>query len=171
MVIPSTAGLGNIIGQNISFLSAWSFADHDTGLPFASFDGIAGFTYSGNSQVTQYPLESGDFRYYNKMDTPNELELTLVKSGMSLPAQKKKFIKTLQDYVGKPKLVDIGTTSGAYIGYTIDGMNFSNLPDECADILLVTLSIKEIRIKAGIKVAKPKAMDRVKSAFQQLVGL
>lgn len=171
MVIPSTAKMGNIIAQNVSFLDSWNFVDHDTGLPFCSFDSFGSFSMNASASVTQYPIEGGSFRYYNKDDSPTNIEITLIKSGLVIPGQKKKFINTLQQYVGQPKLVDISTTSGTYIGYTIQEMKFGNLPDDCADMLMVTLTITEVRTKKAMEAAKPKAKDRIKSAFQQLIGL
>lgn len=170
MVIPSTAKLGNIIGGAIG-LGSWNMVDHDTGLPFCSFDSFYSFQMTSDSNVSQYPIEGGSFRYWNKDDTPSELEVTLVKSGLTLPGEKKKFVKTLQQYVGQPRLVDISTTSQSYIGYTINKMQFTNMPDDCSDILMINLSLTEVRIKAGMKTTKPKAADRVKAGFKQLVGI
>ena len=67
--------------------------------------------------------------------------------------------------------MDISTTSQSYIGYTINKMQFTNMPDDCSDILMINLSLTEVRIKAGMKTTKPKAADRVKAGFKQLVGI
>ena len=172
MVIPSTAKLGNIIAQNSGGdLGSWSFVDHETGLQFCNFDSFGSFSLDNSSEVAQYPLEGGSFHYYNKLDTPTDLEVTLIKSGLELPKMKQKFIRTLRQYAGQPKLVDITTPSGAYIGYTIRQMQFQNLPEECSDMLVVTLSISEIRLSTELSAAKPKASARVKDAFKQLVGI
>lgn len=170
MVIPSTAKLGNIVAQLIG-LDNWNFVDHGTGLPFCAFDSFGAFNMTASARVSQYPIEGGSYRYYNKDDSPTDVEVTLIKSGLVIPGQKKKFIKTLQEYVGQPKLVDVSTPSGTYIGYTIREMNFGNLPDDCADMLMVTLSLSEVRTKKAMTATKPEAKDRIKSAFQQLVGL
>ena len=174
MNFPSTAKLGNIVGANVSVLGGWDFIDHETQLTAFAFDSFFGFGYNKTNNIVQYPIEQGSFSTYNKQVLPFALNVILIKSGLSLPTQKKTFIKKINEYADKAKYVDVITPSGTYLNCTISGVQFQNMPDEGADLIAVKLTISEIRqlpSETAFEVKKPSVSARVLQGMKSMVGL
>lgn len=174
MNFPSTAKLGNIIGANVSVLGGWDFVDHETQLTAFAFDSFFGFGYNKANNIVQYPIEQGTFSTYNKQVNPFTLSVTLIKSGLSLPTQKKIFIKKVNEYAEQSKFVDVVTPSGTYLNCTISGVQFQNMPDDGADLIEVKLTISEVRqlpSETVTAVKKPSIGARVLQGMKSMVGL
>lgn len=175
MKIPSIAGVQNIVANAWpNVFGAWTILDHDTQLEICSFDSFYDFGYNKKTNVVQYPIENGSFASYNKQNNPVNFSVSLIKSGLNLPFQKRDFIKKLKDYTEQAKYVDIITPSGTYLNCTLSDLSFKNEPDEGSDIILARLSITEVRqvLTMGIEEVKTlNAAQQVKRGLRTLVGI
>ena len=175
MKIPSIAGVQNIVANSwSSVFGAWTILDHDTQLEVCAFDSFYDFGYNRKTNVVQYPIENGSFATYNKQNNPVVFTVSLVKSGLNFPFQKRDFIKKLSDYTEQAKYVDIITPSGTYLNCTLSDLSFKNEPDEGSDIILARLTISEVRSTLNASAGEVKELntwEKVNRGLRTLVGV
>lgn len=143
----------NLSDLTKGFVGRWTIYDSETQKQICYFDSFERFIYLQKNLVVQYPIEQGSFATYNKINNPLNLGVVLTKSGFSINQSldvmgafsKEKFLDDLDVYVNGVKKVDIVTPSKTFLGFSIESANYTNSVEEGADILIVTLEIKEIR--------------------------
>ncbi|MGN0016015.1 MAG: phage baseplate protein [Candidatus Avelusimicrobium sp.] len=154
MAIPTTADLrhaiGQVAGKDITGIRGWQLLDHKTSKQICSFTSFFGFEHAQKAKVVDYPVEadalnSGSFYTYNKQLEPFKDTVTLIKDGINLPGQKEKFLQDLEKYLHGLDTVDIITPDKTYINCLIEGNTYKKTAADGADLILVTLSIREIR--------------------------
>jgi hypothetical protein len=164
MIIPSVAKLQNFLRSQLpGIFGTWSVYDTNTMRPICSFDTFYGFSYTKKNTVTEYPIEQGSFATYNKQTAPFNAGVILIKSGLNFNSDRKRFLDTLEDYCDSTKLVDIATPSKTYIGCTLGGLDYKHMPDDGADLLVVSLDIKQIKelvpISSANLITSPKNLN------------
>ena len=175
MKIPSIAGVQNIVANTWpNYFGAWTILDHDTQLEICSFDSFYDFGYNKKTNVVQYPIENGSFATYNKQNNPAAFSVSLVKSGLNFPFQKRDFIKKLNEYTEQAKYVDIITPSGTYLYCTLSDLSFKNEPDEGSDIILARLTVSEVRHVLAWGTGEVKELNgwqKAKRGLRTLIGV
>lgn len=118
-IIPSAADLSvtNIIGavRSGSFLSAYQtlfglkYGIYKEGKPIIEVDTILEINISNQSQISDYPIETGSFATYNKVALPSTYRLEMLKTNSLIGASKSDVIGTLQSLL-RPAKPDYSTT-------------------------------------------------------------
>lgn len=154
MAIPTTADLrqaiGQVAGKDIAGIRGWQLLDHETGKQICSFTSFFGFEHSQKAKVVDYPVEAsalsaGSFYTYNKQIEPFKNTVTLIKDGINLPGAKEKFLQDLEKYLHGLAAVDIITPDKTYINCLLEGNTYKKTASDGADLILVTLNIRELR--------------------------
>jgi hypothetical protein len=133
----------------------WTIVDDNKAGQFflraiASFDSFLGWKYDKSHDVSEYPLENGSFRSYNKVLKPFTATAILVKSGLNLPFQKKAFLDKLEEYCNTTKLVCVITPQGVYRSLTITGISTNNDSSNNPGMVVANVSLKEIQTQLSI---------------------
>lgn len=147
MKIPSIAQASNIIAQTVGngILGYWSIVDSRTQELIAQFDSFYKFGYNQTNDIASYPIENGSFATYNKQSNPFDTTVSLIKSGLTLPYSKQRFIEDLEEYSKRPLPVDIITPMKTYINCSLSGLSFEFDPEDNSDMVIVNLPIKQIQ--------------------------
>lgn len=95
------------------------------------------------SKVTQMPVENGSFVSYNIVDTPLEMEVTLIKQG--LPQDLQDVVNTLLDYISNTELVSIVTPDCEYPNMKLTKANFERSAENGTDRLICECNFVEVR--------------------------
>lgn len=112
--LAAIAELGDLTGIDVlnPLPTDWKILDANTSAPVIVPDTVARFEYRGESRVADYPMEQGAFASYNKVQTPFDLRMTMVCSGLNF-AQKAISaitgalgIDTGQDLMQRPDFLD-----------------------------------------------------------------
>ncbi len=173
MIIPSIAQVQNLAASVIGY-GYWSLVDTLSQKTIASFDSFFDFDYNKENAIASYPLEDGKFASYNKQQNPFNITITLIKSGLTLPYDKKNFVSALEKYCDKPLLVDVITPHGAYLHCSLSGLSFKNSPDENNDIIAARINIKQIEYIASEKtgtVKIPNASARARQGLKSILNI
>ncbi len=122
-----------------------------TGLTGGAIQALGlGGTYSTNSidfsketRVSDFPIERGGFVQYNKVEMPaNPLVVLCLDSNES---GRRQFLEAIDKATLSTDLYSVVTPEVTYINYTIERYNYSRRSDRGATLLMVELTLKEIR--------------------------
>ena len=173
MIIPSIAQVQNLVAATLGY-GYWTLVDHETQEYVTSFDSFYDFDFNAENAIANYPLEQGQFVTYNKQRNPFNISLTLIKSGLTLPYEKKRFVDALKKYSNNALLIDVITPHGSYLNCTLSGLSFKNSPDENNDIIMAKVNIKEVMfftVDAVGTVKISNASNRLLQGLKSMVGL
>ena len=146
-LIDQAISLGGAAIINGVFGKKWGIFDQ-YGSPIFLTDSFIAMTYNAGASVSNFPVENGEFRSYNKTRNPSIASVTLAKSvggvmkrGVFLAQLEARLKSTLSFYVVTPEYV--------YMNYQIIGINHSRSASEGATLIKVNLDLQEI-VKAKI---------------------
>lgn len=118
------------------------------GVPIILADSMVGMTYDAGASVSNFPVENGEFRSYNKTRNPSMASVTLAKgSGGTL--KRGLFLTQLETLLKSTISFYIVTPEYVYMNYQIIGINHSRSASEGATLIKVNLDLQEI-VKAKI---------------------
>ena len=98
---------------------------------------------SAENQVAHEPVEKGSFAAYNKAASPTQLRVTLSRGGTGYDQQS--MLDTLERLCNGTDLVTLVTPAQEYAGYNLESYTYSRKSDRGAQLLVVELSLIEIR--------------------------
>ena len=117
--------------------------------------------YSKETRVSDFPLEHGSFASYNKVETPAAPVVTLCLTGSE--NNRRTFLESIDTACKSTDLYSVVTPEKDYIGYTIERYNYARTASKGATLLIVEITLKEIREVSALytmsnkgKVDKPK---------------
>ena len=113
------------------------------GLPFTSTYSTDSVDYVKETSVSDFPVERGGFASYNKVEAPANPQVRLCMQGTE--AQRTTFLNAIAAACKSTDLYDVTTPEKSYKGYNIERYDFSRTAHHGATLLIVTLSLKEIR--------------------------
>lgn len=99
--------------------------------------------YSKELQVSDFPLERGSFAAYNKVERPATPSVTFAFAGSE--SDRTQFLNVIDDATRSTNLYSIVTPEVTYVNYTIERYNYQRRNSKGATLLIVELSLKEIR--------------------------
>jgi len=99
--------------------------------------------YSKETRVSDFPIERGSFASYNKVETPANPLVTMSMSGNE--ADRKKFLDAIDAACKSTDLYSVVTPEVTYIDYSIERYNYQRRNNRGANMLVVEISLKEIR--------------------------
>ena len=132
--------MGFLAGANSN---EFYLVDSDTGLSAFDFDTLIQFEVRAEGYVVSAPIEQGSFASYNKVDSPNYIEVQLAKQGTDDVLQAA--LKTLDNLQTTASKVNLITPVAEYENYTLESYDFSMTQREGLGVLYVRLHLIEIR--------------------------
>lgn len=121
----------------------FALVDSETSLSAFDFDSLIQFEVRAEGYVVSAPIEQGSFASYNKVDSPNYIEVQLARQGTDDVLQAAlKTLDTLQTTAGKVNFV---TPVAEYENYTLESYDFSMNQRDGLGVLYIRLHLVEIR--------------------------
>lgn len=123
----------------------------------------AAVEYGKAMRISDFPVERGSFASYNKVETPASPLVTLSFSGSE--SDRAKFLTSLDEATKSTGLYSVVTPEVQYVNYSIESYSYSRRADRGATLLIVELTLKEIRqvsaqyTQAGGQAKSPKQPD------------
>lgn len=123
-------------------------------------DTIVDVDFQGDSRVSDFPVEAGQFASYNKVQQPDVFRVRMSKGGT---VKKREDFLTALDALKKDlKLYSIVTPEKTYTKVNIEGYDYRREREEGAGMITVDIKCREIReVVAVYTTAKPA--DEVKN--------
>lgn len=142
------SGVANVAATATGFLANANSNDFalvapDTGLSVFDFDALIQFEVRAEGMVVSAPVEQGSFAAYNKVDSPNYIEVQLAKQGTDDVLQAS--LKTLDDLQTTASKVNFVTPVAEYENYTLESYDFSMSHRDGLGVLYIRLHLIEIR--------------------------
>lgn len=117
------------------------------------FDVIASFSLRGANLMSKFPVESGGFVNYNKVNTPTEIKVMVASSGDGATSRAA-MLSAIEALAKSTELVALVTPDYSYKWYSLRDNNYNRTADRGATLLRVELTFEEVRI-AGETVLIP----------------
>lgn len=121
----------------------FALVDSETSLSAFDFDSLIQFEVRAEGYVVSAPIEQGSFASYNKVDSPNSIEVQLAKQGTDDVLQAA--LKTLDELQTTASKVNFVTPVAEYANYTIASYDFSMSQRDGLGVLYIRLHLIEIR--------------------------
>jgi len=132
---------GKALGSTGALSTAASIAKSVLG--FGSTQSTVSVDYLKESKVSDFPVEKGGFASYNKVEAPANPIVTLCFSGSESEAGA--FLTAIDAACKSTELYSVVTPEARYIDHAIERYNYQRRHDRGASILVVELSLKEVR--------------------------
>jgi hypothetical protein len=113
-------------------------------IPLAVPDSWGSFSARYESQVSDYPVETGAFALYNKVRRPQNVQCTLIKTGSDLA--RFSWLTAIQQTEAQfpTRLYTIVSPQAIFIDYTLTGAQYETRNDKGANMLYLTLSFVQV---------------------------
>ena len=99
--------------------------------------------YTKETKVSDFPVERGSFANYNKVEMPASPTVTLCLTGSE--SNRKTFLAAIDKACKSTDLFSVVTPEVTYVDYSIERYNYQRRNNKGATLLLVEISLKEIR--------------------------
>lgn len=103
----------------------------------------SGVEISAESKVSDFPVESGSFATYNKVEMPFMARVEVCLTGSE--SDRAKFLLTLDDLRKSTELLDVATPDFKFTDCTIMDYNYQRTSQSGATLLRVAISLKQVR--------------------------
>jgi len=140
------------LGATGTFVSPLT-ALKETILGVASGLSTYSFDYRKEMRVSDYPVEGGSFVTYNKVELPASPVVTMAFSGSS--SDRHTFLGQIDAATKSVNGYDITTPEVTYVNYTIELYSYERRAYRGATLLMVELTLKEIRTAAAAYTTAP----------------
>jgi len=133
---------------------AWGIYNTDTGAEIGGSSDVipniseiilstASVEYRKECQVADFPVEGGYFASYNKVELPANPQVTLIYDATI--NDRSAFLNAVDEACKSTDGYDVVTPEQSYINYSIERYSYSRTQSKGAHLLIVELSLKEIR--------------------------
>lgn len=99
--------------------------------------------YSKEMRTSDFPVERGGFASYNKVELPAEPTVILALSGYE--GQRTTFLNAIDAATKSTATYNVVTPEVVYVGYTLGRYNYHRRSSQGVTLLLVEISLKEVR--------------------------
>lgn len=112
--------------------------------------------YSKETRVSDFPIEGGKFASYNKVELAATPTVTLCLGGTE--SDRTAFLTAIDSACKSTDLYSVVTPEVTYADYSLERYNYQRRSDRGATLLLVEISLKEVRQVSAqyVKTEKPK---------------
>ncbi len=131
----------------------WGIFDA-SGAPVGDYDSLFSLAYRNDSKLSDYPVEQGGFASYNKVDSPYDNIVTVTCGGTE--ARRAALLVALEAARKSLQLYSIFTPEATYQNSNITGIDMRREIREGANMLIVNLTVREVRQKASASFSEPK---------------
>jgi hypothetical protein len=145
----------------------WGIFNAD-GTPALIADSVLSVEYKKDWQVSDYPVEQGNFESYNKVRLPYESRVTFTRGGTE--ADRSDFLQTLEDIADSLDLYDVVTPERTYTNANITHFDYRRTSSNGVSLLTVSVWLQEIRSEASTaftQTAQPSGADKVNGGTVQ----
>lgn len=119
--------------------------------------------YSKETRVSDFPIEQGSFASYNKVELPASPTVTLCLTGSE--KNRRTFLEAIDKACKSTDLYSVVTPEVTYIDYSIERYNYQRRSAKGATLLLVEITLKEIRqVSAQYTQSNKGQVDKPKDA-------
>lgn len=122
------SGIANVYANSIGVSSSLSTSEVE---------------YGKECQTSDFPVELGSFAQYNKVERPGSPAVTFAFSGSE--SDRAQFLNAIDLACKSVDLYDVVTPEITYIGHSIDGYRYSRTASAGATLLVVQLTLREVR--------------------------
>lgn len=106
-------------------------------------DSMMSFEVQKEASISNYPIEEGDFRSYNKVQRPYEARVSATKGGTS--SDRTNFLLRVENLQATTETCTIVTPERTYVSANVVRFDYGRHASEGAELLMVNLQIEEIR--------------------------
>lgn len=115
--------------------------------------------YSKETRISDFPVERGSFASYNKVEMPSNPVVTMCFQGSE--SERRAFLDAIDEACKSTDIYDVITPEVQYLGYSLERYNYSRRSEKGATLLIVEITLKEIRevvssYSASAQVKEPK---------------
>jgi len=150
----------------------YAIVDSETFEPLTVPDSWGEFAPRYESQVSDYPIETGAYAVYNKVRRPTGVTVTLVKTGSDV-ARFTWLAAIQQSEAQEPtRLFTLISPQGVYVDYTLTNISFETRPDRGSNMLYLTLQFLQIAqipssddSKTNVQEPKSSPIDRIGQVY------
>ena len=159
--------LSNVAATALSFFNGsnsneFSLVDPDSGLSVLIFSSMLEFNLRAEGYAVSAPVEQGSFASYNKVDSPNLLEVQIAIQGTDDELQIA--LKTLDGLQSSASKLNFVTPVAEYANYTLESYDFSMKRRDGLGVLYIRLRLVEIReVEARYTETKPISSGNAKN--------
>lgn len=122
-----------------------------------------GVDYSKETRVSDFPIEKGSFASYNKVEQPANPNVTLCLTGSE--KNRRTFLEAIDKATKSTDLYSVVTPEVTYVDYSIERYSYSRRSSKGATLLIVELSLREIRqVSAQYTQSNKGQVDQPKEA-------
>lgn len=149
-MVASVAALNALalIASNIPSLNPptpiYAVVQSDTLIPLTIPSSWGEFSPRYDTQVSDYPVETGAFALYNKVRRPQVVTVSLTKTGSDL-ARFSWLAAIRQAEANNPlQLYTLISPQDVFVDYTLSGMSYETRPERGSNILRLQLSFTQV---------------------------
>jgi hypothetical protein len=150
----------------------YAIVDSETFEPLTVPDSWGEFAPRTESQVSDYPVESGAFATYNKVRRPTGVTVTLVKTGSDVARLTWLAAITQSEAQQPTRLFTLISPQAVYVDYTLVGLSYETRQDRGSNMLYLTLQFTQVQqiassddSKANVKEPKSSIVDRIGQVY------
>lgn len=118
--------------------------------------------FSKETKVSDFPVQSGGFASYNKVEMPATPTVTLTFSGTE--SERAAFLDTIDAACKLTTPYDVVTPEVTYVGYQLERYSYQRRNTQGATLLRVEIGLKEVR---EVSAAYAKVTPKDPSAAEQ----
>lgn len=146
LTIPS---LPELVNQGLGALAElffgtplWGLYDQD-GQPAVVFDSFLGVRFRDGARISSFPVESGAFSSFNKVDTPYDASIRLAHSGDM--ASRNVMLGVLERIASSTDLYTVVTPEIVYASANLVNYAYTRDTRNGSSLLIVELQLEEVR--------------------------
>jgi hypothetical protein len=123
-------------------------------------DTVIDVDFQGDSRVSDFPVEAGQFASYNKVQQPDMFRVRMSKGGTV--KDREDFLAALDELKKSLKTYSLVTPEKTYLKVNVEGYDYRREREEGAGLITVDIKCREVReVTAVYTTAKPA--DSVKN--------
>lgn len=131
-------------------------------------DTVLDLKQSAKAKASTFPVEKGTFATYNKVIEPWTNKIRLAVGGKARMAA---FMAALQSELSQANLYNVVTPTVTYMNCTLEGYDYSQAAEAGLNLLVVDLSLLQVREVTPTYTALPVAkVGKATSASKQVNG-
>lgn len=134
-------------------LPVYAIVASDSLIPLTVPSSWGEFQKQYETQISDYPVESGAFALYNKVRRPITISVTLTKTGSDVARFAWLAAIEQQEAQTPLQLWTLISPQGVFSDYTLTGLNYETRPDRGSNILYLSLQftqVQKIQASAGL---------------------
>lgn len=150
----------------------YAIVNSETFEPLTVPDSWGEFAPRFESQVSDYPVETGAFAIYNKVKRPTGVAVTLIKTGSDVA--RFTWLAAIQqaELQAPTTLYTLISPQSVYTDYTLQNMSYETRPDRGSNMLYLTLQFLQIsqipsseEVKTNVQEPKSSPVDRIGQVY------